>query len=165
MLSISCLNGNRAAKPGVEHFGHRVAMLRRALLPHPQFDLLELVDVNFSVLQTLPQLKKQFSGTQLVFLFGSDIIDGLPDWPNAERLLASSELLIGLRKHNEQPAVELAIRAWPTQPQSLTIIASYAPEVSSGRIRAALYRRQTAGGLLASVQRYSDRHWLYVSLA
>src|SRR4051812_40769392 len=39
-------------KAGVEHFGHRVAMLKRALRPYKQFDVLELVDVNMTVNRT-----------------------------------------------------------------------------------------------------------------
>jgi hypothetical protein len=42
---------------------------------------------------------------------------------------------------------------------------SYAPDVSSGIVREALRKGQPAvPGLLTSVERYSDRHWLYVSL-
>jgi len=152
-------------KQHVEHFGHRVAMLRRASAPHRQFEVLELVDVSFSVERTLPRLQRQFKNSELVFLFGSDVLPGLQDWPKADLLLANAELVIGLRHQDDRDSVHRIIEAWPTQPKALTMFASYAPDVSSGRVREALRQRKPADGLLTSVERYSDRHWLYVSLA
>ncbi len=152
-------------KHHVEHFGHRVAMLRRALRPHPQFEVLELVDVSFSVERTLPFLQTQFPDSQLVFLFGSDVVGSLAQWPNAERLLQDGELVIGLRAQDDDVMVRQAIEAWPIQPKMLTMFNSFAPNVSSGQVREALRQRQATPGLLSSVERYSDRNWLYVSLA
>lgn len=152
------------AKQQVEHFGHRVAMLHRALKPHPQFDILELVDVNFSVERTLPALQQQFADDELVFLFGSDVVIGLAEWPNIAQLLACSELVVGLRNQDDRETIHRLVEAWPTQPTAVTIFPSFAPEVSSGKVREALRQRQSADGLLSSVERYSDHHWLYVSV-
>jgi nicotinate (nicotinamide) nucleotide adenylyltransferase len=152
-----------AHKQGVEHFAHRVAMLKRAAKPHPKFDVLELPDISFTVKRTLPQLEKIFLGDELVFLFGSDAVKGLPFWPAAERLLMDSELVVGLRNQDELQATKKQIQAWPFWPKAVTIIKSYAPDISSGRVREALYQRRTVKGLLSSVRNYSNRHWLYVS--
>ena len=151
-------------KQHVEHFGHRVAMLRRAAAPYPQFDVLEMVDISFSVKRTLPELQSKFRGSELVFLFGSDILPRLQSWPQAKQLLSGSELVIGLRKDDNRDKLRRIIESWPTPPKALTMFVSYAPNVSSGRIREALRRRRPTPGLLTSVERYSDRHWLYVSL-
>jgi len=153
------------SKQGVEHFGHRVAMLKRASAPHRKFGVLEYVDISFSVARTLPRLHKQFRGDQLVFLFGSDAITHLPEWPNASQLLASSELTVGVRAGQDVAMVRQQIMAWDNQPKALTIFESYAPDVSSGAVREALRRRRPVRGLLLSVARYSNRHWLYVSFA
>ena len=153
------------AKQQVEHFGHRVGMLNKALKPHPQFDLMELVDVSLSINRTLPFLKKQFPNDELVFLFGSDIILGLAEWPNVDKLLKNGELVIGLRSQNDRNQIKSIIDAWPVQPKAVTIFDSFAPDVSSGKIRDALRLREPASGVLKSVERYSDHHWLYVSLA
>jgi nicotinate-nucleotide adenylyltransferase len=153
------------AKPSSTHFGHRVAMLKRALAPHKQFEILELVDVNFSVQRTLPELKRQFEGSELVFLFGSDVVAQLADWPNAERLMREGEMVIGLRNQDDRTSLHATIETWPAQPKVVNILASYAPEVSSGKVRSALRRRQVAKGMLTSVERYSNHHWLYVSLS
>jgi nicotinate-nucleotide adenylyltransferase len=153
-------------KQQVEHFGHRVGMLERALKPHPQLQVKELVDVNFSVKRTLPQLRQQFKGSQLVFLFGSDIVPGLADWPHATQLLKDNELVVGIRSRHNREDLHRIIEAWETQPRSVTMFDSYAADVSSGIVREALREGQAAvPGLLKSVERYSDRHWLYVSLA
>ena len=151
-------------KQGVEHFAHRVAMLKRAARPHPQFGVLELPDVNFSVQRTLPRLQKRFPGSQLIFLFGSDAITHLPQWPHAARLLQSCELVVGLRTEKDQLDATQAIKDWLVQPKALTIFPSYAPDVSSGKIREALRLRKSVSGILKSVERYSNHHWLYVSL-
>lgn len=155
-------------KSQVEHFGHRVAMLERALKAHPRLEALELEDTSFNVSRTLPRLKKRFPGAQLVFLFGSDVALGLADWPGADRLLKGAELVVGIRSRDKRGNVRRAVEAWPVQPESVTIFDSYAPAVSSGIVREALRQgrgRGKAPGLLSSVERYSDRHWLYVSIS
>lgn len=152
-------------KASPEHFGHRVAMLKRALEPHDRLRVLELVDVNFSVERTLPRLRQQFEGDELIYMFGSDVVPGLKAWPKADSLLKNSELVIGLRGADVREMIHEIVEAWPTQPKAVTIFESYAPDVSSGQVREALQARQPAAGLLKSVERYSDHNWLYVSLA
>lgn len=152
-------------KRHVEHFAHRVAMLARAAAPYPEFAVLELVDVSFSVERTLPKLRRRFAGSELVFLFGSDVLPGLRDWPGSDQFLAGTELVIGLRDQDDRESARRIIEAWSTAPKALTMFNSYAPDISSGGVREALRRRQPARGLLTSVERYSDRNWLYVSLA
>jgi nicotinate-nucleotide adenylyltransferase len=153
------------AKQQVEHFGHRAGMLERALQPHPRLKMLELVDANFSVARTLPQLRQRFPDSQLVFLFGSDIVPGLLDWAHADRLLKDHEFVIGIRSRHNRDDLRRIIEAWKPQPKSVFMFDSYAPDVSSRIIREALRNGEgTAPGLLESVERYSDHHWLYVSL-
>ncbi len=152
-------------KQQVEHFGHRVAMLKQALKPYPEFSMLELVEVSFSVERTLPKLRQKFKDSQLVFLFGSDVAIGLAAWPNVKQLLASAELVIGLRNQDDRHSLHTVIEDWPIAPEAVSILNSFAPDVSSGNVRDALRKRQSAAGLLTSVERYSDHHWLYISLS
>lgn len=152
-------------KQQVEHFGHRVGMLERALKPHPHLKVLEMVDTKFSVKRTLPQLQKRFKDSRLVFLFGSDIVPGLADWPYVDRLLKDHELVIGIRSRDKRKTLRTIVETWQPQPKAVFLFDSHAAAVSSGRIRDALRRRKvTEPGLLKSVERYSDRHWLYVSV-
>ncbi|HVX57698.1 MAG TPA: hypothetical protein VHA37_08265 [Candidatus Saccharimonadales bacterium] len=155
------------AKQHVEHFGHRVGMLERALQPHPQLEVLELVDRQFSVRRTLPRLRQRFGDTaQLVFLFGSDVVAGLADWPAADQLLDGGELVIGIRSRDKRTDLRHMIESWTVAPKAVFMFDSYAPDVSSAIVREALRRGEAAApGLLSSVERYSDQHWLYVSLS
>lgn len=153
------------SKIGVEHFGHRVAMLQKAVRPHRRLKLLELEDVSLSVAASLPRLHKRFKNAQLVFLVGSDVAARLPQWSNVQRLLASSEFVVGLRCQDSHQSTATAIRQWPIAAQATYIIASQAPAVSSEVVRQAIRERRYTPGLLKSVERYSGSNWLYVSLA
>jgi nicotinate-nucleotide adenylyltransferase len=151
-------------KQAVEHFGHRVAMIRQALRPHPKLGVIELEDVSFSVKRTIPRLQKRLPNRQLVFLFGSDAVANITQWPHFETLLTSNELVVGVREQDEQATVQAVIDQWLVQPKAVQIFPSYAGDISSRAVRAGLERRQYVQGLLSSVWRYSDQHWLYVSL-
>ena len=154
------------AKQQVEHFGHRVAMLKKAFAPHPKLKTLELVDVNFSINRTLPKLQEIFAKDEIVFLFGSDVVPGIAHWPRATNLIKNHEFVIGLRQGDKRTDIHKVIEAWQPQPKAVTVFDSYAPDVSSGKIREALrLRKPAAKGTLKSVERYSDRNWLYVSLS
>jgi len=152
-------------KIGVEHFAHRVAMLKVATRPHSKLDVLETDDVSFTIKRTLPHLQRRFKGKQLVFITGSDVTEHLAEWPLSHRLLQSSELVVGLRGSHTQTDVESIALSWPQSAKQLHIIDSYAPHVSSRAIREALRARKYTAGLLRSVAQYSNRHWLYISLA
>jgi len=152
-------------KQGVEHFAHRVAMLKQAVRPHPNLAVLELDDISFSVRRTLPQMKRRFAGSQLVFLMGSDTATYVSEWPLADRLFERAEIVVGLRAGHKQREVEQCTKAWAIRPDKVILLASHAPDVSSHKIREALAARTHVKGLLRSVAKYSDHHWLYVSLA
>jgi nicotinate-nucleotide adenylyltransferase len=153
-----------AHKQGTEHFGHRVAMLTRALKPHPNLDTIELVDVSFTVARTMPQLTKKFPDDTIVFLVGSDVLQSIPDWPNSAQLLKHAELVVGARADNDIEGLKTTIDAWETKPVAATIFTSYAPDVSSSKVRDALRTQQPTPGILHSVARYSNKNWLYVSV-
>lgn len=155
---------NPRHKPGVEHFAHRVAMLKQAVRPYPNMAVLELVDRHFTVQRTWPQLEAIFAGTTLVMLMGSDATLHIPYWPRADRMLKNCELAIGVREHHELADITAAIATWPTQPKQMHIFESYAPDVSSSAVRIALQQRRQGKGLLRSVQQYASQNWLYISL-
>ena len=152
------------SKRGVEHFGHRVAMLRRAAAPHPKFGVLELEDVSFSVEHTLRRLRKHFPSEQLVFLFGSDVVPKIPTWPHYEKFLENTELAISLRANDKKNQLEKDINDWPTKPKAI-IFNSHVPGVSSSLVRRAIGQGKQIKGLLKSVERYSRFNWLYVRIS
>lgn len=151
-------------KRSTEHFGHRVAMLNRAVTPHQKLAVLELTDRHFSVRRTLPQLRNLFDGAELVFLAGSDILSHLAHWPDVEQLLAGCELVIGVRGDEPLEWAKDQITMLPIQPRKYAVFRSHAPKVSSGRIRDALRRNAHVEGSLPSVRRYAAQNWLYVSV-
>jgi len=152
-------------KQGVEHFGHRVAMLKRASRPYPKFDVLELDDVSFTTKRTLPKLEQLFPGARLVMLIGSDTAQYMQEWPLIDKLCERSELIIGIRQGFDTEVTRRTVAAWPVRPLATYIFESHAPHVSSHHVREALRARSYTQGLLSSVSRYSDHHWLYVTLA
>jgi nicotinic acid mononucleotide adenylyltransferase len=139
-------------------------MLNRALKPHRRLSLLEAVETKFTVRYSLPRLQRVLPNTQLVLLVGSDVAMQLAQWPDAARLLKSTELVVGLREGVNENTLRHEVASWPVQPQALTVFTSYAPVVSSGKIRKALQQGKKTAGLLASVRRYSRKHWLYITL-
>lgn len=151
-------------KPGVEHFAHRVAMLKQAAKPYPKFSVLELEDAQFSIKRTLPKLQKAFPDSELVLLMGSDAVTSLPEWPMSDQLLQACELVVGVRAGQQLDEVIATINTWQPTPVALTLVESHAPDVSASNIRDSLRKQQTAKGLLTSVARYARQHWLYVSL-
>jgi nicotinate-nucleotide adenylyltransferase len=151
-------------KPSVEHYAHRVAMLTRALAPHPKLSVMEMVDRRYTVKRTLPELEVLFPGDKLVFLMGSDALRHLPEWPHAERLLKRAELVVGVRSDSSPEDTANLVASWPVQPLGLTVFKSFAPGISSAEIRQALRANASALGLLSSVRRYAKQQWLYVSV-
>ncbi|HET7320518.1 MAG TPA: nicotinate-nicotinamide nucleotide adenylyltransferase [Candidatus Saccharimonadales bacterium] len=151
-------------KQGVEHFGHRVAMLRRASKPYAKFQVLELEDISFTIERTLPKLQKRFQGARLVFLFGSDVVTSLPEWPKANNLLRCSEVVVGVREGQDLQGLAQTLNGWRDQPIAWHIFESFAADVSSNKVREALRKRSHVRGLLTSVARYANRNWLYISL-
>jgi nicotinate (nicotinamide) nucleotide adenylyltransferase len=156
-------------KPDVVHFGHRTAMLTRAIRPYPQLGLIELPDIYLNVNRTLPKLQQQFAGADLVFLMGSDAVLQMNDdnWPGSDlaSFLSQAGLIIGLRNKRERTKLEAALKNLPAQPLSQRILELPTKRFSSSRIRYSFRHGEAADGLLASVQAYARVHWLYVSLA
>lgn len=152
-------------KTGVEHFAHRVAMLKHALRPYPQFSIAEFVDKKFTVNRMLPQLKKAYAGSQLVLLMGSDVFVQLPQWHEYHQLLEACEIVVSIRDARELSVVLQVAQSIGIPSQTITIVDSVEPAVSSGRLRDALRRNTWAKGLLPSVHRYARRAWLYTSVS
>lgn len=150
-------------KPEVEHFGHRTAMISRAIQPHHQLGLLELPDVHFDVARTLPKLQREFGGHQLVLLMGGEAVADLPNWPDAKKLPKTCELVIGLRAGQSRSDILKQLNSIPLSLAQITFIKSKEPHISSSRIRESLKHNRPALGLLTSVQSYARANWLYVS--
>lgn len=151
-------------KDAPEHYGHRTAMVKRAIRPHKRLSVLETVDAHFTVKKTLPQLRNIFGDAELVFLVGSDVAEHVPDWYNSDVLLESCELVVGVREGESPRLIQRVIQTWQQQPKNLHVFASYDATVSSGSVREALRAGSYTKGLLQSVSKYARHNWLYVSV-
>lgn len=149
-------------KPGVTHYGHRVAMVRRAVRPHSTLDVLEMEDVAFSVTRTWPRLERRFLGAQLVLLCGDDVLEHLGTWPNVEKMLRQAELGIGLRERANPAHTNELLATLPLSPVATHTITSYFPTIRSSALRSALQRGRYEPGLLQTVIRYAKEEWLYI---
>lgn len=151
-------------KQAVEHFGHRTAMISRAIIPHKKLSLLELPDRSFTVKRTMPAIKKVFPDAEIVLIIGSDVLPHMGSWAEAKAMLKQHELVVGVRGDESVEWVEREVEMLPIKPRQSFVITSYAPEVSAGQIRESIRQRTSANGVLPSVKRYANQNWLYVSV-
>jgi len=155
-------------KQGVEHFGHRTAMITQAIKPYDRLELLELTDMSFNVTRTLPQLRKKFPRSQLFFLMGSNNVEDMnrSSWTEKSIRLyfKAGNLIVALREEDSLESLELSLASLPTSPQEIAIISTPNKSVSSTKIREALRDNKVVAGLLPSVYRYVKNQWLYVSV-
>jgi nicotinate-nucleotide adenylyltransferase len=155
------------AKTSVTPLAHRVAMLELALRDEPQLSLLQLPDARFTVATTLPKLLAQFAGDTLALLLGSDVVPSLiAGWPGIEQLLASMELVIGIRSGDDPQMVERQLRQVQAAHSGVRLIykvvAGRHAHATSFRIRA---EHQVAIDLAPPVAGYIVSHQLYAAAA
>lgn len=154
-------------KTGVTHYAHRMAMLRLALRPYKDLEILDLPDKQFSVNATLPRLKKLFPGSELSMLVGSDMLDVLTSneveaqWPNYKQFLKSVNLIAGVRNDS---GYDIAKKQMSRLQSDGLVIASKRPHASSRDIRSAVRRGKEHTELLGSLKSYISDNWLYASL-
>lgn len=152
------------SKPGAEHYGHRVAMLRQAIRPHNKLQMMELVDKQFTVRKTLTKLRQVFGDAQLVFLMGADMFASIPDWAENRELTEAVQFIIAVRSEQELKTVTATIQLLHIPSASIQIVDSIRPEVSGAKVRYAIRRNKYGNGLLDSVLRYAKREWLYATI-
>jgi nicotinate-nucleotide adenylyltransferase len=154
-------------KEGVTHYAHRVAMIRLALKPYQKLAVLELPDRQLNVQKTLPRLKRQFKGSELYLLLGSDMVDLLvsplanEQWPDLRPMLGTIKIIVSVRgkkiKEEHRQKVDML------QPSAL-ILTSTKPNASSRDIRNRLLRGKPHPDVLPSLRDYIKANWLYTSV-
>ena len=112
----------------------------------------------------MPELEKRYKDDQLVILLGSDLVPHLGSWEYATRLLSGCELVVGIREGDDEQVIKHALEELPAIPKNIYLFQSYGDDISSTKIRDALLSGTYTKGLLTSVQRYSNKHWLYVTV-
>lgn len=149
-------------KNHASHYGHRFAMLRRAIRPHGKLGIIDVPTKQFTVLKTIPEIRKRTGNdATLVFLVGSDVAMYLPTWDNVQVLTHQAELCVGLREKTTSSMVRNVLS--PLVPEKrLYIVRAFAADVSSSKIRSAIRAGGLAYGLLRSVYSYARQEWLYL---
>lgn len=141
-------------------FAHRWNMIQEALANHPQIDAQALRSQQFTVAETLPELRALFPNEQLVLLLGSDVAQSLRHWPGIRELLQETEIVVGLRGQDTplHVAEQLAhIRREHGVQAVCTIVSNEYPHLASTHIRS----RASTQGLMEPVAAYISQNQLY----
>jgi cytidyltransferase-like protein len=164
-LETVCLLPERmpAHKRPVEHYGHRVAMLRRALKPHEQLAVVETADKYFRPHQTIPRLQATLGQDQFTFLCSiRSFLRMLA--ADTSSTLQHHAFVVSVADPSELKVAAAAIEQYSLPPKHVTFVDSLRPDVATEYVQMALSRNKNAPGLLASVARYAKSEWLYAQL-
>lgn len=150
----------------VTHSTHRAAMILRAIRPHTQLGLLEVVDKRFTFARTIPKLLHQFRGAHVYLLLDAQyFIDYANEIAN-RHMLKNREIgyVVSVKSAHESSLVVKAMQENAIAEKSVRIIKNIRPNVSSDSVRGALELGVQAKGVLPSVRRYAREAWLYIRL-
>lgn len=150
-------------KHGVTHYAHRVAMLRLAVKPYKNLDIMELPDRQLSVNKSLPRIKKELPETELYLLVGSDLLGAIAGskWPNSDKLLEQARLIVGVRTGSDEAVAKKLLNDLN---HDGLVVDTDRTHASSRDIRSQLARGTESPELLASLKPYIAKNWLYVSV-
>ncbi len=154
-------------KQGVRALEHRLKMVQLAIKDEPKFSTIMLEHTRFTVIETLPVLKKLFKGAEIHLLFGGDVLKHLTHWPHVEELIENVNFIIGVRDHDLKAAKSKLATLQKTRGLKLrhSLFVSAAPDFSSTGIRLSLKRGKIPDGLEPRVFRYIRKNGLYYSSA
>jgi len=136
-------------------------MLDAAVATHPKLGALTLDTPRFTVAETLPLLRRTFSGAELTLLIGSDAAKTLLyRWEGLEQLLPEIRFAIGLRGNDTPRDITKIMRQVELiyqQQARHTIV----PVMPTARVSSSGARRGDVDALLTSVKAYIDKNHLY----
>lgn len=151
-------------KTNVTSLAERLHMLELAVADEPAMHVLQLPHPQFTVARTLPLLTQRFEGDQLFFLVGSDVVRTFTyRWPGLPELLSTVHLVVGLRKDDDQAAVQGVLHQLQAEHPALalryTLLASPYRNLASFHIRRT--QQSEPGGLHPRVAAYIADQRLY----
>lgn len=150
-------------KQGVRALEHRLAMIHVAIKDNPKLGSIKLEQARFTPHETLPLLQERFSGSQIVLLFGDDVIAHIADWPHIADLVSSVELLVAVRHHNHQKLIKTFTILRQTSGLGFTyrLVEPNMHTIASSQIRAHLRAGIPDSHILPDVADYIIKHRLY----
>ena len=143
-------------KVGVSDFKHRLRMVRLAARSHRKLNVLALDDAMFTTGVTLPQLQERYAGSELVMLFGSDVVQTFGfRWPGLDVLLKSVELAVSTRAGETEEALRTFFDSFDTP---LTVHFVHGPHA---HVNATEVRSGNLQGIEPLVRDYIEQNQLY----
>lgn len=147
--------------------GHRVAMLQKAVEPHPQL-LVDTIEAerappSYSV-DTIRTFSEKAPDHDYYFIMGDDALEGFLQWKEPEVIVSLARLLIVTRQHvpvdlfkfKDHPAIEQAVRNGLTPVRAV--------DISSTEIRERIQKRLYCRHLLPekNMDYIYENHLYYV---
>jgi len=142
-----------------EHYVHRSVMLKNALRPYKQFELLDLPDARLTsrslarVVDVLPRAEFSLLTTAPDLLWHQD------DLPDLYRKL---HLIIAVTSHAQMAEVLTRLASQDRLFPNTTFIDIGTDHISSAAIRKSIRSGRPTPGILPSVWRYARKQWLYL---
>jgi nicotinate-nucleotide adenylyltransferase len=148
-------------KKGVTDIQHRLAMLHETIAGQPGLEAVLLRSKQFTISETLPEIRRLCGDAKLTLLIGSDVVRTFSyRWQGLHQLFTAMSLAIGLR-HNDDVAEITAIIDQLSREYDLpirhTYVTSRHPNMSSSLLRTSAQ----SSGLHETVAAYIKQHNLY----
>jgi len=153
------------ARP-VSSAAHRLAMVRQAIKDKPFFEIstreMEREGPTYTV-DTIAEFRQAAAaGTEFYFIVGSDSLDQLPRWHEAERLVRLCRIVAVPRAGCPEPDREELNRCVPGFRESLVWVERGVPGISASDIRRRIAAHQPYAHLVPpAVAAYIEEHRLY----
>ena len=121
------------AKQSVSSLASRIELIDESIGSYKDLSILQLTSTQFSTDNSLSEIQSHFADHQLALLIGSDVALGLDKWQNVELLLASCNLIIGMRNSDNKNSIKRLVETLTTK-QPIFIETDY-PAVSSSQYK------------------------------
>lgn len=148
----------------MEHYGHRVAMLRQAVRPYEQLALLELPDRTITAERLLMRLRQVYGAAEFSLLVGIEEFVRMPQWVSVDLIARSMEIVVAVRTNEQYKAALTTCHILGLNLNATTFIDSPRPDSAASGIRYAIQMGRREPGLLPSVQQYVRDSWLYATI-
>lgn len=145
---------NPRAKQHVTALSHRKELIKKAIQTYPSLRTIDVSSSQFTVHETLPELRERFVGSELTLLIGSDVARSITQWPKVDTLLKEVHLAIGMRAEDSEMEIKASLQSIPTQ---VTFITTHLAAMTSSQIRNGNHSH-----LNPEMARYAKIHSLYV---
>lgn len=143
------------AKRRVTALSHRQALLEKAVQAYPNLYVTNVASPQFTVRETLPELRERFGDANLTLLVGSDVARGVSQWPNADKLFGDVRLAVGMRSEDLDTEIQTRLQAIAI-PIRATFVKTNFATIASSQIRSG-----DSAHFNPEVAHYADTHALY----